>query len=69
MLQIPDRNLTHKILLPEIFGKSKIKYFKDQIGSSEPNLLNFLPCPIFVDISVNENIFIRCWEISYNRLS
>jgi IS4 transposase len=41
VLQILDRNLTHKILLPELFDKSKIKNFKDQIGPSEPNLFNF----------------------------
>ena len=41
VLQILDRNLTHKILLPELFDKSKIKNFKDQIGLSEPNLFNF----------------------------
>ncbi len=41
VLQILDRNLTHKILLPDLFEKSKIYYFKDQIGSSEPNLFNF----------------------------
>ena len=41
VLQILDRNLTHKILLPELFDKSKIKNFKDQIDLSEPNLFNF----------------------------
>ena len=41
VLQILDRNLTHKILLSELFDKSKIKNFKDQIGPSEPNLFNF----------------------------
>ena len=41
VLQILDRNLTHKILLPELFDKSKIKNIKDQIGPSEPNLFNF----------------------------
>ena len=41
VLQILDRNLTHKKLLPELFDKSKIKNFKDQIGPSEPNLFNF----------------------------
>ena len=41
VLQILDRNLTHKTLLPELFDKSKIKYFKDHFDSSEPNLFNF----------------------------
>lgn len=41
VLQILDRNLTHKTHLPELFDKSKIKNFKDQIGPSEPNLFNF----------------------------
>ncbi len=41
VLQILDRNLTHKILLPELFDTSKIKNIKDQIGPSEPNLFNF----------------------------
>ncbi len=41
VLQILDRNLTHKTLLPDLFDKSKIKNFKDHIGPSEPNLFNF----------------------------
>ena len=41
VLQILDRNLTHKTLLPVLFDKSKIKKFKDHIGPSEPNLFNF----------------------------
>ena len=41
VLQILDKNLTHKILLPDFFEKSRIKNFKDQIGSGEPNLFNF----------------------------
>ena len=41
VLQILDRNLTHKTLLPVLFDKSKIKNFKDHIGPSEPNLFNF----------------------------
>ena len=41
VLQILDRNLTHKTLLPDLFDKSKIKKFKDHFGSSEPNLFNF----------------------------
>ena len=41
VLQILDRNLTHKTLLPDLFDKSKIKKFKDHIGPSEPNLFNF----------------------------
>lgn len=40
VLQILDRNLTHKTLLPDLFDKSKIKNFKDHIGPSEPNLFN-----------------------------
>lgn len=41
VLQILDRNLTHKTLLPDLFDKSKIKNFKDHIGPIEPNLFNF----------------------------
>jgi len=41
VLQILDRNLTHKTLLPDLFDKSKIKNFKDHFGPSEPNLFNF----------------------------
>lgn len=41
VLQILDRNLTHKTLLPDLFDKSKIKNFKDHVGPSEPNLFNF----------------------------
>ena len=41
VLQILDRNLTHKTLLPVLFDKSKIKKYKDHIGPSEPNLFNF----------------------------
>ena len=41
VLQILDRNLTHKTLLPVLFDKSKIKKFKDHIGPSEQNLFNF----------------------------
>lgn len=41
VLQILDRNLTHKTHLPELFDKSKIKNFKDHNGPSEPNLFNF----------------------------
>lgn len=41
VLQILDRNLTHKTLLPVLFDKSKIKKFKDHIGPSEPNLFNY----------------------------
>ena len=41
VLQILDRNLTHKTLLPVLFDKSKIKKFKEHIGPSELNLFNF----------------------------
>lgn len=41
VLQILDRNLTHKTLLPVLFDKSKIKKFKDHIGPSESNLFYF----------------------------
>ena len=41
VLQILDRNLTHKTLLPDLFDNSKIKNFEDQNGPCEPNLFNF----------------------------
>jgi hypothetical protein len=53
VLQILDRNLTHKILLPDLFEKSKIKNFKELIGSDEPNLFNYVK--FIVDISVFDN--------------
>ena len=40
VLQILERNLTHKILLPDLFEKSKNKNIKELIGSDEPNLFN-----------------------------
>ncbi len=40
-LQFLDSNLTHRILLPELFVKSKIINFKDLIGPIELNLFNF----------------------------